>query len=162
MLAKNKENFLFDFLQITIIRHSCLPTAVAITNDAVLAGGYDKKLTIYDKRSGEVKQLFDYSLENDDREFSCAAANPEGKSVVVGSYNKLYVYHYIARKKEWQEGNAQDFENLYMVSTIQWRREGSVLAVANNIGALYLMEAMYKYVHNNVVFNKKKSITLTL
>lgn len=88
--------------------------------------------------------MFDYSLDNEDREFSCAAANPEGKSVVVGSYNKLFVYHYIARKKEWQEGNAQDFESLYMVSNIQWRREGSVLAVANNIGALYLMEAMYK------------------
>lgn len=129
---------------VTVIRHTCPPTALAIMNDAVLAGGYDKKLTIYDKRSGEVKQLFDYSLESEDREFSCAAANPEGKSVVVGSYNKLFVYHYVPRRKEWQEGNAQDFDGLYVVSTIQWKRDGSVLAVANNIGAMYLVEATYK------------------
>ena len=34
-------------------------------------------------------QQFDYSREDDEREFTCAICSPSGQSIVVGSFDRL-------------------------------------------------------------------------
>ena len=37
---------------------------------------------------GRIMQQFDYSREDDEREFTCAVCSPSGQSVVVGSFDR--------------------------------------------------------------------------
>lgn len=52
-----------------------------------MAAGCDKRVISYNE-SGRILQQFDYSAENDEREFTTAITNPAGQSVVVGSYDR--------------------------------------------------------------------------
>ena len=38
--------------------------------------------------SGRILQNFDYSKDEDEKEFTVAVCSPSGQSVVVGSYNR--------------------------------------------------------------------------
>ena len=38
--------------------------------------------------SGRILQNFDYSRDDDEKEFTVAICSPSGQSVVVGSYNR--------------------------------------------------------------------------
>ena len=44
------------------------------------------------------------------REYSLAAFNPSGDTVVVGSFNRFYVYNYSSKRNQWEE---VDFYSLY-------------------------------------------------
>lgn len=37
---------------------------------------------------GKAIQQFDYSREDDEKEFTCSAVSPSGQSVVLGSYDR--------------------------------------------------------------------------
>ncbi len=38
--------------------------------------------------AGKVVQQFDYSKEDDEKEFMCAACSPSGQSFVLGSFDR--------------------------------------------------------------------------
>uniref|UniRef100_A0A1X7UGH1 Uncharacterized protein n=1 Tax=Amphimedon queenslandica TaxID=400682 RepID=A0A1X7UGH1_AMPQE len=41
---------------------------------------------------GKPIQQFDYSKEEDEKEFMCSATSPSGQTVVLGSFNRLSCY----------------------------------------------------------------------
>lgn len=42
--------------------------------------------------SGRVVQNFDYSRDDDEKEFTTAVASPSGQSVVIGSFDRYDTY----------------------------------------------------------------------
>jgi len=74
-------------------------------------------------------QNFDHYTDPRDREFMCGACNITGESCVFGSYDRLRVLTYSSRKGGWEESPPKDMENLYTITTLSWRRDGSKVAV---------------------------------
>jgi hypothetical protein len=60
------------------------------------------QVVLYDPKSGREQQAFDYSGDDGARSFGCAAVNPAGDAMVVGGYNRLYVFAQDEAKGGWQ------------------------------------------------------------
>ena len=52
-------------------------------------------------------QLFDYSSDEKVREFTCASFNPSGETVVVGSFNRYYIFSYNITRQQWEEAGVK-------------------------------------------------------
>lgn len=74
-------------------------------------------------------QQFDYSKDATEKEFTVAACNPTGQVVVVGSYNRLRIYSWSPRKGLFEESEPKEIANLYTVTAIAWKKDGSRLAI---------------------------------
>lgn len=58
---------------------------------------------MYDVKGSEL-QVFDHSSDTDDaRDLSCCSVNPSGDAVVVGGFNRLYVYSINDTKGVWEQ-----------------------------------------------------------
>ncbi len=68
----------------------------------IIAGGNELKISFYDN-FGNLVQKFDYTNDEKAREFSMAAFNPTGDTVVVGSFNRYYVYNFSSKRNQWEE-----------------------------------------------------------
>ncbi|XP_015754892.1 PREDICTED: intraflagellar transport protein 172 homolog [Acropora digitifera] len=69
-----------------ICKHPCSPYALC-WGSSIVAAGCDKRIIAYGKE-GRVLQNFDYTKDNEEKEFTVAICSPSGQSVVVGSYNR--------------------------------------------------------------------------
>lgn len=78
---------------------------------------------------GKVIQNFDHSLDYTEREFMCASCNPTSQFCVIGSYDRLRILSFSSRKESWEEGPSKDIPNLYTITGLSWRNDGSKLAV---------------------------------
>lgn len=78
---------------------------------------------------GKVIQQFDYSRDDTEKEFMCAVSSPSGQSFVLGSFNRLRVYNWSPRRESWEETPPKEVENLYTITTLSWKGDGSRLAV---------------------------------
>ncbi|XP_065179819.1 intraflagellar transport protein 172 homolog [Sycon ciliatum] len=123
-----------------VLTHTCPPYALSFASNCVLAGGCDSKLIVYDM-DGRVLQNFDYSRDGSgEREFSCAATSPNGQTVVFGSFNRLRVLGWKAGPQMWEEAKAKEVENLYTVTCMSFRADGSRLALGSLCGAVELYD----------------------
>lgn len=111
-----------------VCRHSCPPYALAWTPFGIVVGGCDKRIVVYTK-DGRLLQQFDYSKDPNEKEFNVAESNPTGQMVVVGSYNRLRIFNWSPRKGLFEESDPKEFTNLYTITAISWKRDGSRLAV---------------------------------
>eukprot|EP01137_Pigoraptor_chileana_P037243 Opistho-2@34026 len=118
--------------------HPCPPYALA-WGETVFAAGCDMRIVSYDN-DGRIQQQFDYSRDETEREFTAAEVSPSGQSIVVGSFNRLRVFNYSLRKNSWEEGGVKTIENLYTVSSLSWKYDGSRLAVGTLCGAVELFD----------------------
>jgi intraflagellar transport protein 172 len=82
---------------------------------------------------GKVIQQFDYSRDDDEKEFMCAAASPSGQTFVLGSFSRLRVYNWSPRRESWEEMPPKDIPNLYTITALSWKADGSRLAVVGKI-----------------------------
>lgn len=55
----------------------------------------------YDKE-GALLQRFDYSRDETEKEFTVAAFNPSGETVVVGSFNRFRIFTINQHDGDWQ------------------------------------------------------------
>jgi len=81
--------------------------------------------------TGKVVQQFDYSREDDEKEFMCAACGPSGQSFVLGSFDRLRVYNWAPRRAMWEEVSAKEISNLYTITALSWKRDGSRLVAVS-------------------------------
>ena len=83
------------------------------------------------------------SLQSDEevREFTTAQFNPSGETVVVGSFNRYYIYNYNAGRAAWEEVGVKKIENLYTVTAFGWKPDGSKLSVGSLCGGVDLFDA---------------------
>lgn len=76
---------------------------------------------------GRILQNFDYSKDDDEKEFTVAVASPSGQSVVIGSYDRLRVLNWSPRRTAWEESKPKEISNLYTISSLSWKKDGSRL-----------------------------------
>lgn len=80
---------------------------------------------------GKIVQNFDHSLEEDEKEFMCASCSPSGQCFVVGSFDRLRVFNWSPRKESWEQAPSKDIANLYTLTALSWKRDGSRLVAVS-------------------------------
>ncbi|KAI0233465.1 hypothetical protein LSAT2_016275, partial [Lamellibrachia satsuma] len=119
--------------------HPSPPYALAWTTNCVVAAGCDKRIMVYG-RDNRVLQQFDYSREDDEHEFTVAACSPSGQSVVIGSYDRLRVLNWSPRRSMFDEGKSKDIPNLYTITVLAWKKDGSRLIAGTLCGGVELFD----------------------
>lgn len=115
-----------DALQGKILTHSCSPYGLVWAHHSIIVAGCDKRIVVYGKDM-RVAQQFDYSRDVSEHEFTTAVASPSGQSAVVGSYDRLRILNWNPRKSVWEEVKSKEIPNLYTISALAWKRDGSTL-----------------------------------
>jgi len=127
------------------IRHARPATALCIGPEALVAGGSDQKLIIYEKKAGKVKQIFDYSKTgNRHLDMTWAAMSTAGNAFITASSNKLKVYLLNSRTKKWEEGKEKPCPQIFNPTCFALRRDGSYLTVGTCAGSCEMFELVYK------------------
>lgn len=120
-----------------LVQHTVAPYALAWLQGSIVAAGCDKKIHFYDQQ-GRLVRPFDYSRDENEREFMTATASSNGQAVAIGSFDRLRVYSWSARQNTWSETATKEIPNLLSVTTIGWRRDNSKIAVGSVSGAVLL------------------------
>lgn len=126
--------------------HSCVPYALS-WGESIIAAGNDRKVTFYDKDGG-LERTFDYSNDPQCGEFTTSVVNLTGEAVVVGNFNSFYTFGFQAKTGNWELVGTKTIPNLYSVTALAWKADGSRLAVGSACGALDLFDACvrrYRY-----------------
>ncbi|KAL0586022.1 hypothetical protein ABG067_004345 [Albugo candida] len=143
--------FLFDDVagggasHIKIITHTCIPYALA-WGSHIIAAGSDRKVVFYDKEGDKI-QGFDYSTDDACGEFTVSVVNPTGDAVVVGNFNCFYTFSQ-SKSHVWDLVSIKHIENLYTITSLAWKNDGSRLAIGSLCGAMDLYDACvrrYRY-----------------
>lgn len=127
-------------------QHSCAPYCLAWGQNIVAAGA-DLKITFYEA-SGQPAQKFDYNHDDKEKEYTVAEFSPSGQSLVVGGFNRFRAYQYSTRRSQWEESAPVDVPNLYAVTAVSWKRDGSRVFVGGLCGGVDMYDAClkrYKY-----------------
>lgn len=119
--------------------HSSIPYALS-WGEHICVAGNDACVTFYTE-DGQFLQQFNHSQDEDQKEFTVAAFNPSGESVVVGSFNKLHVYNYNMRANRWDQAGIKAVENMYSVTSMTWKQDGSRFVVGALCGLVDMYDA---------------------
>lgn len=114
---------------------------------SILVAGNDGNVTFYDQDGG-VQKAFDYASDPKVREFTCAATNPTGDAIVAGNFDRFYVYAWDQAAGDWVEAEVKEVENMYSVTALGWKTDGSRLALGALCGVVDLYDACirrYRY-----------------
>jgi intraflagellar transport protein 172 len=106
----------------------------------IVAAGNTSCVKFFDTQGGEV-QTFDYSGDDAVKEFSSLAFNPSGQTVVLGNFSRFYIYAFDAASAKWQQTGVTVVENLYTVTALAWKSDGSRLATGSLCGAVDIYDA---------------------
>lgn len=92
---------------------------------------------------GKIVQQFDYSKDDTEKEFTCATASPSGQSCVLGSFDRLRVYNWSPRKEGWEEVAPKEVENLYTLTALAWKKDGSRLVAVSSLKCVCIAECIF-------------------
>jgi intraflagellar transport protein 172 len=137
-----------------IFTHTTVPYALA-WGQSIVAAGADGQVSFYHgtgARQGEMLRNFDFSTEASVKEFGCAVCAPSGRSVVVGNYNKSFVYSFNQTTGTWDEAGVREVENLLSVTALAWKADGSRLALGALCGVVDLYDACLRRVRYRGTF----------
>jgi intraflagellar transport protein 172 len=118
---------------------SCVPYALAWGYAGIVAAGNDRVVRFWDPE-GREGQTFDYASDPKVKEFTVAAFNPSGESVVLGNFNRFLVYAWHPKNREWSEVAQREVPNLYTVTALAWREDGSRLIVGSLCGGVDMFD----------------------
>ncbi|XP_017777562.1 PREDICTED: intraflagellar transport protein 172 homolog [Nicrophorus vespilloides] len=137
-----------------ILTHSVPPYALAWVQNFVFAAGCDKRIVVYNN-SGRIVKQFDYTKDQSEFEFTAACSSPSGQAVSIGSYDKLRVFAWNPAVSVWEESPTKTIENMYSVTALSWKNDGSKLACGSYNGCVFLFESVLK----RTVWKDKLEIT---
>ncbi|KAF4527758.1 hypothetical protein B566_EDAN015492 [Ephemera danica] len=121
-----------------VAQHSVAPYALAWPSTGhVIAAGCDKRIVVYGN-DGSTVRVFDFGKDLLERDFSTACCSPSGQAVAIGSYDS-----WETQRREWSMETKQ-IRNLYSVSALAWRRDGSRLACSGLCGSIEVFESVLK------------------
>ncbi|CAI2733336.1 unnamed protein product [Schistosoma spindalis] len=123
--------------------HPTAPYALAWAGSTILAAGCDKRIYVYN-REGKLVQRLDYSKDDSEKEFTVASCNPSGHVVAFGSFNRIRVLSWSPRKGGWEECKLKEIKNLYTITAIAWKQDGSKLVVGTYCGGVDLFDCCVK------------------
>lgn len=119
--------------------------------EMICAAGNSSLVQFYDL-AGTRTQQFDFSNDEkyNHKEFSAAAVSPSGHTIVLGSFDRFVVYTYNPVKEVWEEATSTQVENLYSVTALRWKSDGSRLMTGSLCGAVDMYDAcIRRFVYGN-------------
>ncbi|XP_060519882.1 intraflagellar transport protein 172 homolog [Cylas formicarius] len=134
--------------------HPVPPFALAWPQGHIFAAGCDKRVCVYNN-TGKTSKVFDYSKDNDEHEFMIGVCSPSGQSVALGSFDRIRTYSWNTRKLIWEETPPKIIKNLYTVTALAWKRDGSKVTCGGFCGAVLTFESVLK----RTVWRNKFEIT---
>ncbi|KAM4521459.1 intraflagellar transport protein 172 homolog isoform 2-T2 [Odontesthes bonariensis] len=137
-----------------LLTHPCPPYALAWAANSIMVGGCDKKVVAYG-REGHIMQNFDYSRDRTEKEFTVAVSSPTGQSVVFGSFDRLRVFNWAPRKGVWDEAKPKEIVNLYTITSLAWKKDGSRLCAGTLCGGVELFDCCLR----RAIYKNKFEIT---
>ena len=121
-----------------IITYKTIPYALGAGKHIVVAGN-DGRVNFYDKK-GNFLNRFDYTNDEGCRDFTGASTNPIGETVVLGNYNRFYMYNFDSRRGEWVENGVMNIKNYYNITAMCWKSDGSKFVTGNLCGSVDLYD----------------------
>uniref|UniRef100_A0A8D8QV38 Intraflagellar transport protein 172 homolog n=2 Tax=Cacopsylla melanoneura TaxID=428564 RepID=A0A8D8QV38_9HEMI len=133
-----------DQQQGRVVQHPVPPYALSWPAGYILAAGSDRIVTLYES-DGRVHRIFDYTASHyKEREFTVACSSPSGQAVTVGSYDNIKLFAWSPSKSMWEEKPNKVIPNLYTISALAWKRDGSRIACGGLCGSVELFESVLK------------------
>lgn len=129
--------------QMKFAQHSSIPYCLG-WGSSVVAAGNDGNVVFYDPEDGSVERKFDYRSDDKVKEFTSVAMSPSGQCAILGNWNRFYVYGYDVHSKTWEESSKRDIENLFSVTALAWKPDGSQLSVGALCGVVDVYDACLK------------------
>ncbi|CAO1308118.1 unnamed protein product [Diamesa tonsa] len=126
-----------------LLQHSVPPSALAWSSGGIVAAGCDRKVNFYDSQ-GRLQRSFDYSRDDNEREFMVATCSSNGQAVAIGSFDRIRIFTWSPRQNSWSESLAKEIPNLYSVTALSWRKDGSRLSVGSVCGAVLYFESVIR------------------
>ncbi|TKR80418.1 hypothetical protein L596_014494 [Steinernema carpocapsae] len=121
--------FLFNLVskaQTKVCTHPCAPYSLVLSANGILAGGCDRRILSYSVQ-GRMLQQFDFSSEDDEKEFGVAIGDPSGQNV-----------------RRLGRGNILNFKYLYTVSALAWKPDGSAVVCGSLCGSVLNIDCSLK------------------
>lgn len=119
----------------TFVTHPVPPFALAWAGTSIIAAGFDRRIIIYDK-NGAIQQQFDYSKDPTEKESTVAISNPSGQAVAIGSYDRIRIFNLNLRKNTWEQGPPKTIKNLFTITAMCWKTDGSKLTIGTVCGGV--------------------------
>ncbi|CAK9199445.1 unnamed protein product [Sphagnum troendelagicum] len=129
---------------------SSVPLAL-LWGKSIVAVGPNCKIAFYDQNGGLLQQ-FDYgNIQHTSHEVSSACINPSGDIVVLGCFNHFRVFSLTNQLTLWEDIGDIQIDDLYTISTLAWKPDGSQLAVGGLCGNVDIFDA---YLHKELYQGK--------
>jgi intraflagellar transport protein 172 len=119
-----------------------IPYALGAGKNIVVAGN-DQRVSFYDLQ-GNFKIRHDYSTDDKCRDFTGASVNPNGESIVLGNYNRFYMFNLNQKRDEFEEAGVMDIENYYNITSMCWKSDGSRFITGNLCGSVDMYDISMK------------------
>lgn len=126
-----------------VVVHSIPPYALAWPSNHIAVAGSDKKVVFYTPE-GTVSQQFDYFRDPTEKEFTTMCCSPSGQALCIGSYDRIRVYSWSARKNLWEENSAKEIKYLYSITALGWKKDGSRVAAGSLCGGVEVFESVLR------------------
>ena len=117
-----------------------VPYAIGWGNHIVVAGN-SSQVKFFDISGGNAIKTFDYTGNDLIKEFSSCAFNPSGGTVVLGNFNRFITYAHNTTKNVWEEAGQTAVDNLYSVTALRWKSDGSRLVTGSLCGVVDIYDA---------------------
>lgn len=121
-----------------LVTHTSVPYALD-WGEHICAGGNDGKIVFYTD-DGSVFQRMDYSHDSTVKEFTIGSFNPSGDTVILGNFNKFFVISFNPQRGDYVEKAVKNIENLYSVTALCWKPDGSKLVIGSLCGSVDVFE----------------------
>jgi intraflagellar transport protein 172 len=123
-----------------VARVNFVPYCIGWGNHIVVSGNVPQ-VKFFDISGGNALKTFDYSSNENIKEFSSCSFSPSGETVVLGNFNRFIIYAYNANKNVWEEAGQTVVENLYAVTALRWKSDGSRLVTGSLCGVVDIYDA---------------------
>jgi intraflagellar transport protein 172 len=123
-----------------IAQHTC-PAYALDYGRAILAGGGDQKVHLYNPSTCEKICDFDYTDDEKVQDMTIARFAPGGTTCVVGNWNCFFIYSYDNKTESWREISRKDIPNLHSVTALSWKSDGSKIAIGATCGVADIYDA---------------------
>ncbi|XP_075260447.1 intraflagellar transport protein 172 homolog isoform X2 [Convolutriloba macropyga] len=139
-----------QYVKMGSMKHSVAAYALATTNSAIVAAGADMRIAVYRRgaggamssssMAGELMQSFDYSSDKTEKEFTCACSSAISETVAVASYDRVRTFNWNATSEKFVELSPMEIKNLYTITVLQWRPDGTNLLLGTHTGLVEMLE----------------------
>ena len=137
---------------VKIIDSATIPYALS-WGKSICVGGLNNRIVFYND-DGMEDQSFSYNDQEgiidtavDDfvsSEFTTSECSPSGDSIVIGSFNSFYLFCWNAKTKSWEEKSINVVKNMYSITAISWKSDGSSLALGTSSGLIDQYDAAFR------------------